>query len=441
MCDIKFGSDYILVVEQFGGEWRGTVRNVPQLSEVRGESKDDVVRLLQDRIREYLDKCNEIRIIPQRSCFDRFFTRTSSDELFCEEKVPLAIMHDKGVVFTNVMWLFSKEKYVWDREALFFQYLDPNRVKSGRHLILIDIKGFFGECCVDGQPYPEHFSVEVDNVNKIMKIRFHDKFEEKDVYSFTLNVETSSGSISTAITINRSGCGLNAVYYGCIGYFAKYFFSVNERAFDFFKSIFHIYEIRQKNIEALTICAHAFVNAAVGRAYFKNLGMCEYLDGCLKNAYKYLLKFYIPTKKLQTVDRVWKWFEEEWVKEVSHKQDFLQWFDSETVHDSNYYDSVKRLWELSRGKGNEIDQVITEVVSLRYEGMANADIHKKILEMIKKFTMDGSDVGKKLRFKDGKNAEQKISNFIKGSYVRDFVQENVFPMPLLDRSKKKREDF
>lgn len=73
--------------------------------------------------------------------------------------------------------------------------------------------------------------------------------------------------------------------------------------------------------------------------------------------------------------------------------------------------------------------------------MANADIHKKILEMIKKFTMDGSDVGKKLRFKDGKNAEQKISNFIKGSYVRDFVQENVFPMPLLDRSKKKREDF
>jgi hypothetical protein len=414
-----------------GREWFGEVDGVSQVASVRARSKYAVKSLLRRGVRKYIWQCDAYKIVPKCSCAENeLLSFRDRDGVYSEEMVSLYnIYYEHGVVFTDLIWLFSNENFVIKRKTLGRFVLNAKTVGCGRLTLLIDISRFGGECSILLQPYPDFFSVSIDNVLGVMEVRFFEVDGHKDRYCFNVNVETPSGLKVDAVNIFRSDDGKNSVFYGHTTLSKEYFFSFNMGVFEFFRSAFGIPEIFcGSDIKGAAICAHAFVNAVVGRVYFSDLRMGPFLRECCEEASLYLQDFYFITKYEIGINRMFRW------ARVNHLREILQWFDSSEMHKVECYKNIIcELWKSARGGGSVLNMIIVEIVAMRYENRRNSDIYDRVMRMLAKYGKYGIDANVELKFKCGSNISQKISNVINSSPVRSFVDSNLFPHPLGDK--------
>lgn len=414
-----------------GSEWFGEVVNVPQVTSVRGKSKYAVKSLLRRGIREYVWTCDDCGVIPQRSCATVELLRHIDVDGVCSEEMVsfYTLLCNHGVVFTDVIWLFSNENFVIKRRMLEKVVLDAKDVGGERLALFINISNFGGECSISRQPYPDFFSVSIDNTRGVMEVHFFDIEEHRERYCFDVNIETPSGLKVDAVNVFRSGDGRNSVFYGYTTLSRERFFSFNIVAFEFFRSAFGLpKKMCGSDIRGVAICAHAFVNAVVGRVYFSDLGMGQFLRECCEEASLYLQSFYFITKYKVGCDRMFRW------ASVNHFREILQWFDSDALHKDGYYKNmICELWKSTRGSGSVLDTIIIEIIAMRYENKRNSDIYERVVRMFAKCGEHGFKARRELKFNDSGSISQKISNVINSKPVKLFIESNLFPQPLGDK--------
>jgi hypothetical protein len=416
-----------------GREWFGEVVGVPQVTGVHAKTKYAVKSLLRRDIRKYVWGCYACGVIPKRSYNPRgLLCSLDKDGLLNEETVSVASLFERyGAVFTDVMWLFSRERSVINKDFFKLVCLDAS-VVGERLMLLIDTSRFGGECSILGQPYPEHFSVSVDNARRVIEIHFSDVVKLDNKYWFNVHVETSDGLIVDTVNIIRSGEEKDFVFYGYMTLSRERFFSFNRRIFEFFRSAFFLQEkINGKDVRGVAICAHAFANAISGRAYFQDLRMDLFLKECCDKAAVHLEKFHFITGDEEGRARLFRW------RELNGLRSALQWFDSRVVHADEYYKSMAcRLWKEARGRGDDLENAIIDIIAMRYENKKNIDIYNNVMKMLVS-SGKGKDINKRLGFDQTKNGPQKISNFLKSVPLKTFVEKNLFPQ-VLSKEKKRR---
>lgn len=432
----SFFSGYRYRIVESDREWKGEVVDVPQVPKVdHGRSKWAVKVLLRKHTKDYVRACRECRVIPKRSYNPCGLLRSfDRDGLLNEETVSVASLFEKyGAIFTDVMWLFSRERSVINKDFSNLVRMDASAV-GARLMLLIDTSRFGGECSILGQPYPEHFSVSVDNARRVIEIQFSDVVNLDNKYWFNVHVETSDGLIVDTVNIIRSGEEKDFVFYGYMTLYRERFFSCNRRIFEFFRSAFFLPEkINGKDVHGVAICAHAFANAISGRVYFQDLKMDLFLKECCDKAAVHLEKFHFITGDEEGCARLFRW------RELNGLRSALQWFDSRAVHNDEYYKSMAcRLWKEARGRGDDVDNAIIDIIAMRYENKKNMDIYSSVMNMLIS-SQKGKKINEALGFKKTENGEQKISNFLKSVPLKTFVEKNLFPQ-VLSKEKKRRCD-
>lgn len=422
-----FYNNYQYCIKGSNREWSGYIVDVPQIACETGISKYRVKASLRKKIRKYFRGCLRRDVKPQRPL------PLPLDKALFEEAISLNVLVDRyGAVFTDVMWLFSNEGFVF-KKYLWFLYLDPSRVQGGRLRLLINTTHFGGECSVRAQPYPDDFTVAIDNSRRVIDIHFYESKARRKHFAFSVDIATRDGLRQDVIDIFSCDDGENYFYYGFSSCCNDYFFSVNEVAFDFFREVFRVSDkFTGSEIKKVSICAHAFVNATIGMAFFPDTKMSQFLKYCVNDAVENLKNIYFRTKYFKSATRLFRRGKRNW------QRGLLQWFDSTSIHDGRTNERFSNIiWRGSRGRGDALERLIIEAVSLKYEGVSNKSIYAKIREMAFELDREIRLKHKILHFAATENESQKITNFLKSNLVRDFADKNLFPRPVLDKKNRK----
>lgn len=345
------------------------------------------------------------------------------------ESVSLFTIFEKGVPFVDIMWLFSLKGAVFNEEYMTECFINKNSGSNFRDTIIIDISSYDPSVrySILKQPYPDCFRVVVDNIKKIVEIKFFKNTVHLDRYTFQLDVVVGDRSLTDVVVMERVGDEENFVFYGKTTWYEKRFYSFNGEIFNIFKRMFLIGNgLREQEIDALAICSHAFANAVYAPVYFNDLSAGDFLNSCVMKACIYLRDYRFIVNNDSLLNRI------NMLKEFNRFKINTQWLDARLVsEDDEFKENVLSVWEGFFEYGDVYDKFIATIAIMRFKGVKNDDIFEKIKNMSIKYGVDGIDAIKKLSL--SKNTDGKTIPYVIKTKVKKVADENILPCPPLDR--------